>query len=316
MRIAIVGSGAVGGFYGAKLAQAGQQVTFVARGAQLRAIRERGLLVFSPLGDLHVTPPAESDTARVGPVDAVLFAVKSYDLESAAALLPPLLGPDTVVLTVQNGVDAPEQVARVIGRDHVIGGATYIGVAILAPGIIEQTGTYRRIVLGEVFRPSSETSPRVQRLADVLASADIEIQAVGDVRPLLWEKFIFLASLAPMAAAARTPTGGVWGDPVLRAQTLAAMAEIERVARAQQIPIAPDAVERIVAYCDALPVAMRPSMLIDITAGKPLELEALPGSVVRRGAAAGVPTPVMQTLYAVLKPHAAGRAASHPVRHS
>jgi 2-dehydropantoate 2-reductase len=316
MRFAVFGSGAVGGYYGAKLAHAGHAVTFIARGAHLRAIRERGLLVWSSLGDFTVRAPAESDAARVGFVDAVLFAVKTYDLDAAAALLPPLVGPGTMVLTLQNGVDAPGQVARVIGTPPVVGGATYIGTALIAPGIIEQTGTHRRIVLGEVFDPGSDVSPRVRQLADVLAAADVQAEPVADVRGPLWEKFIFLAALAGFAAAGRVPTGGVWNDPHARALVLDAVREIARVARAEGIPVPDDIVERITRYCEALPPTMRPSMFIDITAGKPLEVEALQGSVVRRGAALGVPTPIVSTLYAVLKPHAAGRHAAHPSGHS
>jgi 2-dehydropantoate 2-reductase len=289
-------------------------VAFVARGAHLRAIRERGLLVWSPLGDLLVQGRAEEDPAAIGPVDAVLFAVKTYDLERAAARLAPLVAGDTIVLTLQNGVDAPEQVARAVGERHVIGGATYIGTALVAPGLIEQTGTHRRIVFGEVFRPGAEPSQRVARLARLLSAADIQAEPVADARVPLWEKFIFLASLAGFAAAARVPTGGVWGDPQARAMLLDAAREIERVARAEGVPVADDVIDRIVRYCDALPGAMRPSMLIDLSAGKPLELEALQGSVVRRGAARGVPTPILGTLYAVLKPHAAGRAAGPPVQ--
>ncbi len=307
MRIAVFGSGAVGGYYGARLAHAGHDVTFIARGAHLTAIRERGLLVWSPLGDFSSHASAEDDPSRVGPVDLVLFAVKTYDLETAASRLPSLIGPETVVLTLQNGIEAPEQVARVIGERHVVGGATYIGTALVAPGIIEQTGTHRRIVLGEVFHPGTDLSPRVASLAAALAAADVQVEPSADARAPLWEKFIFLASLAGFCAAARVPTGGIWNDPHGRAQVIEAAREIERVARAEGVPVVPDVVDRTVRYCDALPPAMRPSMFIDISAGKPLEVEALQGAVVRRGARLGVPTPIMSTLYAVLKPHAAGR---------
>lgn len=307
MRIAVFGSGAVGGYYGARLAHVGHDVTFIARGAHLKAIRERGLLVWSPLGDFSVHAAAENDPSRVGSVDLVLFAVKTYDLEAAAGRLPPLVGPETVVLTLQNGIEAPEQVARAIGERHVVGGATYIGTALIAPGIVEQTGTHRRIVLGEVFNPGADLSPRVSALARALAAADVQAEPAADARVPLWEKFIFLASLAGFCAAARVATGGIWNDAHGRAQVIEAAREIERVARAEGVPVAPDVVDRTIRYCDALPPAMRPSMFIDISAGKPLEVEALQGAVVRRGAKLGVPTPIMSTLYAVLKPHASGR---------
>jgi 2-dehydropantoate 2-reductase len=311
MKIAVVGSGAVGGYYGAKLAYAGHAVTFIARGAHLNAIRQRGLLVWSPLGDFQVHAPAEDDTRGVGHVDAVLFAVKTYDLETAAALLPPLIGPDTTVLTLQNGVDAPERVAGVVGSQHVVGGATYIGTALLAPGLIEQTGTHRRIVLGEYFDPPPAVTPRVRTLAAACAAADIHMDAVADVRGPLWEKYIFLAPLGGFAAAARVVTGGVWGDAHARSMVIGALREMEQVARASGVAVAPDIVERSIRYLDAAPPAMRPSMFLDIAAGKPLEVEALQGDVVRRGAALGIPTPIMSTLYAILKPHAAGRSGQH-----
>lgn len=308
MHIAVVGSGAVGGFYGARLALTGHKVTFIARGAHLKAIRERGLLIWSSaLGDFMVHTAAESDTSKVGPVDVVLFAVKNYDLEQAAAMLPPLVGPDTMVLTLQNGVDAPDLVAQVVGRRAVVAGATYIGTAILAPGLIEHTGTNRRIVFGEFFDAPADLSPRVAQFADALRAADVQVETHADMRTPLWEKFLFLAPMGSVAAAARVNTGGIWGDPAVKALMIAGVREVEQVARKSGVPLPEDVVDKIVRYCDALPAAMRPSMFIDISAGKPIEVEALPGSVARRGAALGVPTPVMSTLYAVLKPHAAGR---------
>ena len=170
MRIAIVGSGAVGGYYGAMLARAGHRVTFIARGAHLRAIRERGLLVWSPLGDFTVRAPAESEIARVGPVDLVLLAVKTYDNDVVLPQLPALCGPGTIVLTLQNGVDSPVEVAQAVGEERVLAGPTYIATAMSAPGVIEQTGTHRRIVFGEVFdarrrgdRARARASPRPSR---------------------------------------------------------------------------------------------------------------------------------------------------------
>lgn len=309
MKIAVVGSGAVGGYYGARLVHSGQQVTFIARGAQLRALRERGLLVWSPLGDFQIQATAESDTNRVGPVDVVLFAVKNYDLEAAAALLPPLMGASTVVLTLQNGVDAPEAVARTVDPAQVLGGTTYIGTSLLAPGLIEQVGTRRLIVLGEAFGNTTEVTPRVRALADLLLGAGIQVEAVANVQAALWEKLIFLAPLAGFTASTRLAMGGVWSDPHIRQQILDTAREIERVARATGVAVRPDVVTRMEATCDKLPANMRTSMLMDITAGKPLEVEALLGSVVRRGSAAGVPTPQTSTLYAVLKPLAGGRVA-------
>ena len=306
MRFAVVGAGAVGGYYGAKLARAGHDVRVVARGAQLKAIGERGLSIRSPLGDFAVQLTAESDPARVGPVDVVLFAVKTYGNDTALRLLPPLMGPTTVVLPLQNGVESAEQVAAVVGEPRTLGGTTYIATALSEPGVIVQTGTYRRIVFGECFGDLSRVSPRVEALARVLAAADIQVETAVDARVPTWEKFIYLAPLGGFAAAARRPAGAIWGDPFAREPFLLGVLEVDRVARASGVPVSADPIARVTTYMNAVSPDMRPSMLIDLAAGKRIEVEALQGVVVRRGHALSVPTPVMATLYAVLKPHANG----------
>jgi 2-dehydropantoate 2-reductase len=309
MRFAIVGSGAVGGYYGARLAQAGHDVTFVARGAHLHAIRERGLQIRSPmLGDFTVRAPAEEDTTKIGVVDFALFAVKAYDNASALPLVKPLLGPSSAVLTVQNGVDSVSELAAVVGEQAVIGGATYIATALSEPGVIDQTGTHRRIVFGEVFGSLPRVSERVKRLHDALAGADITSEPGGDGRVPIWEKFIFLVALAGFTGGSRLPLGPVWSDPFIRAQFLAGCREIERLARAEGVPVAPDVIARISAYADGIPGTMRSSLLIDLSAGKRTEVEALHGSVVRRAERAGMAVPIMSTLYALLKPWAHPRS--------
>lgn len=307
MKIAILGSGAVGGYYGAKLARAGHDVAFIARGAHLSAIRERGIEIRSPaLGDFVAHGRAEDDTAKIGPVDLVLVAVKTYDNATALPLLNPLLGPDTAVLTVQNGVDSPAEVAAIAGEARTLGGTTYVATALEAPGVIVQTGDHRRIVFGEAFGALPRTSERVQHIHEALAGADIQSFPVADGRVPIWEKFIFLAALAGFTGAARLPIGPVWGDQFTRTMFLAGSREIEAVARAEGVPVASDVVERIVPYVEKIPGSMRSSLLIDLQQGKRIEVESLHGTVVRRGAARGVPTPIMSTLYAVLKLHAAG----------
>jgi 2-dehydropantoate 2-reductase len=307
MKIAILGSGAVGGYYGARLALTGHDVTFIARGAHLAAIRARGLEVKSAaLGDFIARAPAEEDTAKVGPVDLVLYAVKTYDNPTALPLLTPLLGESTAVLTVQNGVDSAGEVAAVAGEARTLGGTTYIATALEAPGLIVQTGTHRRIVFGEAFGDLPRLTDRVRAIHEAFAAADIQSYPEGDGRVPIWEKFVFLASLAGFTGAARLSIGPVWGDPVTKAQFMAGCREIEAVARAEGVPVAADVVDRIVPYIDAIPGSMRSSLLIDLQAGKRIEVEALQGTVVRRGAALGVPTPIMSTLYSVLKLHASG----------
>jgi 2-dehydropantoate 2-reductase len=308
MKIAILGSGAVGGYYGAKLARAGHDVSFIARGAHLAAIRERGIEVRSPvLGDFVARGRAEEDTSRVGTVDLVIVAVKTYDNPTALPLLGPMLGPDTTVLTVQNGVDSPGEVAAVAGEARTLGGSTYIATALEAPGLIVQTGDHRRIVFGEAFGELPRLSDRVNRIHEAFAGADIQSYPVEDGRVPIWEKFIFLAALAGFTGAARLPIGPVWSDPFIKSMFLAGSREIEAVARAEGVPVAADVVDRIIPYVDKIPGSMRSSLLIDLQQGKRIEVESLHGTVVRRGAARGVPTPIMSTLYAVLKLHADGK---------
>ena len=309
MRVAILGSGAVGGYYGARLARAGHDVTFIARGAHLEAIRERGLEIRSPLvGNFTVRAAAEHDTTRVGPVDVVILAVKTYDNHAALPLIRPKLGPNTIVLTLQNGVDSVSELARVVGESAVLGGTTYIATALSSPGVIEQTGTHRRIVFGEVFGELPRLSDRVMRIHEAFVSADIQSEAAGDGRVAIWEKFIFLVPLAGFTGAARLPIGPLWGDSFVRERFLEACREIESLARAEGVPVAADVLDRITVYIDGIPGSMRSSLLIDLSQGKRIEVDALQGSVVRRAAQAGVPAPIMSTLYAVLKPWANPRA--------
>lgn len=307
MRFAILGSGAVGGYYGAKLARAGHDVTFIARGAHLRAIREHGLIIRSPaLGDFTVQARAEEDPSRVGAVDVVVVAVKAYDNATALPLLTPMLGAGTSVLTLQNGVDSVQEVAAIAGESPVIGGTTYIATALSAPGTIEQTGTHRRIVFGEVFGSLPRSSPRVRAIHQAFEEADIQSQPVDDGRVPIWEKFIFLAAMAGFTGASRLPIGPLWADTFVREQFLEACREIERVARAEGVDVARDVVDRVSSYVPGIPGTMRSSLLIDLSQNKRIEVEALQGSVVRRAARHGVPVPIMSTLYAVLKPFAQG----------
>jgi 2-dehydropantoate 2-reductase len=306
MRIAVVGSGAVGGYYGARLARAGHDVAFIARGAHLDAIRARGLAIRSPLGDFTVPARAEDDARRVGQVDVVLFAVKTYDNETALPMLQSLVGPSTTVLTLQNGVDTVEQIAAVAGEGAVLAGPTYIATAVAEPGFIVQTGTHRRIVFGEVFGERTTVSERAARLCSSLVDADIQAEAVPDGRVPLWEKFIYLAPFAAFTGAARQPVGGLWSLPGFRDVFLQAVGEVEQIARAEGVGVAAAIKEQIVRYIESVPPTMRSSLLIDLQQGKKIEVEALAGAVVRRGRASGVPTPMMLALYSVLKPYENG----------
>jgi 2-dehydropantoate 2-reductase len=307
MRFAFLGAGAVGGYYGAMLARAGSEVSFVARGAHRDAIAKDGLTILSEaVGNFTVRATAESDPARIGPVDVAILAVKTYDNATAIPLLRPLIGPRTVVLTLQNGVDSAEEVASVVGEAATIAGATYIATALESPGVIRQTGSHRRIVFGECAGKPTAVSNRVQAIADAMKAADIHAEAVVDARPAVWEKFTYLAPFAAFTGAARLPIGPLWADAHCRAMFLQAVGEVAAVARAHGITLPADHLQRVDVYAAALPPSTRSSLLIDLSQGKPIEVEALQGSVVRRGLKVGVPTPVMSALYAVLKPHALG----------
>ena len=303
MKFAVIGAGAVGGFYGALLSKAGHEVAFVARGAHREAILAHGLTVHSgpeAVGELNVRCQVESDPAKIGVVDVVILAVKTYSNAETLPTLAPLFGSQTSIITLQNGVDSAEQLATVFGEAKVIGGATYIAAGIEAPGVIRHLGTLRRIVFGEYFHPAAALSPRVAALEPVFAGANIQTEAVPDIRLRLWEKFIYLAPMAAFTGASRLPIGPIWE------MYLSAVDEVERVARASGIDVPPGVRNRITDYTAAAPKTMRSSLLIDLSQGKKIEVEALQGSVVRRGQAAGVPTPIMSALYAVLKPYAEG----------
>ena len=303
MRFAILGSGAVGGYFGAKLSRAGQDVTFIARGAHLAAIRAKGLEVKSAkLGDFTVRAHAESDTAKVGPVDVAIVSVKAYDNATALPMLAPLMGPDTVVLTLQNGVDSVDEVVAVVGQPRVLGGTTYVATALEGPGLIVQTGVHRSIIFGEVSGDTSRISPRVQAIADVLATADIQVTPVADARVPIWDKFVYLVAFSGFTGAARAPIGQVWKDPLAQDMFYACSREVAAIARAEGVTISPNRFETLKEYMDNLPPTTRSSLLIDLEQGKRIEVEALQGAAIRRATKHGLSTPIISTLYSVLKP--------------
>jgi 2-dehydropantoate 2-reductase len=312
MRFAILGSGAVGGYFGAKLARAGHDVTFIARGAHLEAIRHKGLEVRSAkLGDFVVRAAAESDTSRIGPVDVAIVSVKAYDNATALPMLKPLIGPETAVLTLQNGVDSVDEVAAIVGEDHVLGGTTYVATALEGPGLIVQTGVHRSIIFGEVFGlpdvasaklgDQARITPRVQAIADALASADIQVTPVADARVPIWDKFVYLVAFSGFTGASRLAIGHIWKYPHVQEMFYATSREIAAIAKAEGVTISADRFEKLTEYMDNLPGTTRSSLLIDLEQGKRIEVEALQGAAVRRAAKHGVPVPIVSTLYAVLK---------------
>jgi len=310
MKFSFIGAGAVGGFYGALLARQGHDVSFVARGAHLEAIQRNGLRVVGPLGDFTVRPRAESDPAKLEKADVVVLATKTYDNATAIPMIPALMTPATTVLTLQNGVDSAEDVAKVVGENATIAGPTYVATAIDAPGVIKQTGTHRRVVLGEYFNPRPVVSDRVRAIEQAMIGADILAEAVADARIAIWEKFSYLAPFAAFTGAARLPIGPIWADEYCRKLFVDAVQEVVGIARAYGIALPHDQCEKIDEYVGRIPPSTRSSLLIDLSQGKRIEVESLQGTVVRRGRAVGVPTPIIGALYAALKLHASGSGSS------
>ena len=307
MRIAVMGSGGVGGYMGGRLAAAGQDVTFIARGAHLAAIRENGLVVESARANVAVRPArASDDPAAVGPVDLVVFAVKLYDTEAAAAATRPLLGPRTGVVTFQNGVDAPEILARALGAEHVVGGVAKIAAVVAEPGVICHTGTMAEFGFGELDRTSSE---RVAALAAALEAAGVDHEVSADIWRDIWAKMAFLATFAGLTGLTRLPIGPVREDPDTRAMLRAGLEEAYAVARAKGAALQGDFVERTLGHCDRLPFEMKSSMLQDLERGRRLELPWLSGAIVRVGREAAVPTPTHAFITTALKLHAGGAPA-------
>lgn len=308
MRIAVFGAGAVGGYFGARLAAAGEDVVFVARGSHLDAIRRTGLRIESPNGDVTIHPAQATDKpGSIGPVDYVMFAVKLFDTEAVAHACKPLVGPDTTVVALQNGVESEEILGTVLGEGHVMGGTTYIAAVIAEPGLIRQTGAFARIVFGEM---DGHDSARGRAFAAACQKAGIDAVFSPSVLTEIWMKFIVLVALSGVTTATRRPVGVLRADPDTRMLLRNAVAEAASVGRARGVPLPDDAVERQMGLIDGWPPEMVASMLHDLNAGKRMELDHLSGAVCRIGRQCGVPTPVHDTLYAVLKPHKEGRAAS------
>jgi 2-dehydropantoate 2-reductase len=303
MRIAIVGSGGVGGYFGGRLAEAGADVTFLARGPHLDALRARGLRITSPKGDVHLPRvKAVGDTRDIGPVDVVLFAVKLYDSDSAVATLAPLIGPATVVIPLQNGVDSVEMLRRAVGAEHAGGGTCYVSAVIAEPGVIRHTAM-DHLIFGEI---DGTRSPRLEALLRACDPANFRSTLSGDVRLDIWTKFVRLSVLSGMTAVARSPLGVVCGDPELFDMLKEAAREALAVAHAKGLAVPETTVEDVARTSAALPPGTKSSMLEDLERGRRLELPWLSGAIVRIGREVGVPTPIHRFITAVLKPHANG----------
>lgn len=308
MRIVVFGAGALGGYFGARLQSAGEDVVYIARGAHLDAMQRNGLRVESPLGDVELPEVnAVASPSEAGKCDLVLFMVKNYDVEAAARTLAPVLGDETLVMTVQNGVTAPEVVGGVIGAERVLPGAVYMPADIREPGVIRHSSNFHRVVFGTEF---PDRADRAAEIGSTIAATGIDVTVADDIKAVLWEKFLLMSASSSITALTRLPMGPVRDTPETLALMRQLVSETAKVARAEHPGLATDAEAKALDWLEnTAPPAMRASMLDDLLRGKPLELRWLSGEVVRRGRKLGIPTPAHDFAVAVLAPHAEGARA-------
>jgi 2-dehydropantoate 2-reductase len=322
MRIAILGTGGVGGYFGGRLAAAGTNVSFIARGAHLAALHERGLRIISPAGDLHLpTVQASDDAAAIGPVDVVFFTVKLYDTEAALLKLPALMGPSTVVIPFQNGVESVEWLTRAVGPAHVAGGTCYVSAVIAEPGVIRHTAMGRllfgRIAPSQNPSPAADSAlpshpaadlatPHLETLLEACQGAGFDSVLSGKIMVEIWSKFAQLSVFSGMTAVTRCPIGAIANDPGLVSMMHDALRESFEVARARGIPLQDEKIGAVMAALTALPAGTRSSMLEDLERGRRLELPFLSGAVMRLGRELGVDTPVHRFIATVLGPYVRG----------
>ena len=305
MKIAAMAAGAVGGYFGARMAAAGHDVFFIARGAHLDAMKKNGLRIESVHGDLQLPKVnVTDDPTSVGPVDIVLFAVKLWDTETAAALAQPLVGPSTRVITLQNGVDSVERIAPILGAEQTIGGVAYIATTIAAPGLIKQTSHFAKIRFG---RADKKPDARLQAFVDAGKTAKIDVDISADINVELWEKFIFLSAMAGSTASLRSAIGPIRADPELRGFFRALMQEAFAVGKAKGVALDPAFVDgRMDFMMNKVEAGMKASMAHDLERGNRLELDWLSGKVRDLGRQYNIPTPASDTVYAMLKLHRLG----------
>jgi 2-dehydropantoate 2-reductase len=287
MKIAIIGTGGVGGYYGGLLAHQGEEVTFLARGAHLDAIRRHGLQIKSIHGDFTIAPARVTDQlAQIGPVDLVLLCVKTYDSEPLAQEIAPLLGSGTRVLSLQNGVDAAERIGRFVGMEHMLAGATWIVVCAEAPGVIRQVSEFRRVVLGEL---DGSLTPRLQAVYAALQKTGITVEMTEDIAKVLWTKFIFISAASSLGSLTRLALGEYRAVPETRSLLVQLMREVEAVARAQGVALEPDVVEKALDFIDHAAPTIKTSMQNDVAAGRRTEIEAMIGVIGRKAALPACP---------------------------
>lgn len=304
MKVAVMGSGGVGGYFGGRLAKAGEDVTFIARGEHLRAMQRDGLQVLSALGDFTVKPVAASDDpAAVGVVDLVMISVKLWSTANAVETVAPMMGPNSTVLSWQNGVMAEDLLIKRFGKERVIGAVSNIAALIEKPGVIRHNGTLARLIFAEL---DGRPSRRVDQLRAACEKAGIEVAVPADINVAIWQKFIWLTAMSGMTALTRMPIGPIRDDPETRAMLRAAVEETTAVGRAKGVNLPADQVEQSFSWGEKLPHNMVASMAGDLARGNRLELPWLSGAVVQLGKELNVPTPTHQFIYRALKLHADG----------
>ena len=298
MRIAVMGAGSTGGYFGGMLARGGNDVSLIARGAHLEAIKSNGLKVVRDNEEFTVQCQATDDPSDIGYVELALLCVKTYQNAAAIPLMQPLVGPDTTVLSLQNGVDSYLRAAEVLGESAVLPGAAFIEAGMLVPGTVRQTGSLVRIVFGET---NGGETPRCLAIRDAFLGAGVPAEILPDIRAGQWEKFLFIATMAGVTSMARATLAELMPQAHWRQVVLACLAEIDIVARANGVNLPPDIIADTVRYIEEHLVDLQASMHTDLMAGRPLELDALNGAVVQAGRDAGVATPVNDVIYAMLK---------------
>ena len=307
MKITVMGAGGIGGCYGGLLAQAGNDVTLIARGAHLAAIKEKGLQLIQPEGDFTVAVAATDDPSQVGPVELVIFSVKAHQNSKAVPLIEPLIGEDTTILTIQNGVESAEELGQDYGAERVLPGSAYLLSNITSPGVIKQLSLVPRVAFGE---SNGDRSQRAVAIRDTFCEANIEAELSDNISKALWSKLLYNSPANAMASAARLSPRDLIEYPHGAAMFRSAIQEVANVGTAYGIPFGQDDVQGAMDLITARPMGARGSMQADLEAGRPLELEAIVGSVRRIGRKVNVPTPVFDMLYTLLLPHIDGSPES------
>ncbi len=310
MKIVVMGTGGTGGYYGGLLSKQGQDVTFVARGENLETMRKSGLQVKSIHGDFTISPvKATDDPSKAGTPDLILFLTKTYGTDEAVAKIKPIVGSDTTVLSLQNGIDAAERIGKVVGMGHMIAGATWISSAVEAPGVIKQVSDFRRVVIGEL---DGRKTPRIEAIYEALKDTGVTAELSDDILKVLWTKFVFISAASSFGSLTRLPLAEFRGVPETRELIILLMREVEAVGRAQGVKLDADVVEKTLAFMDSVGPKIKASMQVDVESGHRSEIESIVGVIGRKGRELGVPTPIGDALYALLLPvDLSARGKSH-----